>query len=191
MGVATLIGMSRRRLVLGGVVLAVVGAALVAVLLGGEDQTVELAVGDADTLEAAACPPAYDVLRAGRFTAAEIEAAKGGNFAINGEGVELEPAVDWTINPEGSRAFVHTLYKFQWIAPLLYAYRGQGDLEALEQARDLVLDFADANPPDGDPVDPDVWDDKRTGDRGPYLAYVMRAAECEGLLEPEQREPWW
>ncbi len=51
-----------------------------------------------------------------------------------------------------------------------------------------MLDFARANPPDGDPVDPDIWDDKRTGDRGPYLAYIMRAAQCEGLLDADERE---
>lgn len=140
------------------------------------------------SLAEAACPPKYEVLRAGNFTDAEIATAKEATFLINGNEVELRPPVDWTINPIDARSFSHTLFKFQWVDPLLFAYREQGDVEALLQATELVLDFARANPPEGDPVDPDVWDDKRSGDRGPYIAYVMRAASCEGLLDEDEAD---
>jgi hypothetical protein len=176
--------MSSKRLAIGGVVLAAALVGLVVLLAWGSED----GPGEHDALTAAHCPPRYEVLRAGRHSEAEIARAKRGVFLINGEPVKLSAPVDWTINPERARSFSHTLFKFQWLDPLLYAYRIQGDVEALERATRLVLDFARANPPDGKPVDPDVWDDKRTGDRGPYLAYVLRAASCEGLLDADERD---
>lgn len=151
-------------------------------------EPVEVSRGDLDALAGASCPPRYEVLRSGEFSRAKIAAAKRGEFVINDQPVSLQPPVDWNTNPQNARAFSHGLFKFQWIDPLLYAYRTDGDLEALQQATELVLDFAAANPPNGAPVDPEVWGDKRSGDRGPYLAYVLRAAECEGLLEADDRE---
>ncbi len=182
--------MSSKRLAFGGAVLAALAAViLILLVVGGDDgpEPVEIGASEQGALALAPCPPAYEVLRAGRFTPREVDVARAGDFQINGEQVSLQPPIDWTINPQQARAFSHTLFKFQWIDPLLYAYRTDGDVAALQQATDLVLDFARVNPPDGDPVDPDVWDDKRTGDRGPYLAYIMRAAECEDLLSVDQR----
>jgi hypothetical protein len=183
--------MSRRRLAIGGVVVALALAGLaLAYLLTRDEPLTDVDVTDEDiaALEAAECPPSYEVLRAGTFGRAQIAAAETGRFAINGERVELAPPVDWTMNPQQARSFSHTLWKFQWIDPLIYDYRENGNVDALQQAVDLTVDFAEANPPDGDPVDPDVWDDKRTGDRGPYLAYILRAADCEGLLDASRRE---
>lgn len=151
-------------------------------------EDVDVSAEEVAALEAAPCPPKYEVLRAGKHGPREVALAREGEFTINGERVRIAAPVDWTMNPQDARSFAHTLFKFQWIDPLIYDYRRSGNVAALEQATDLVLDFARANPPDGDPVDPDVWDDKRTGDRGPYLAYILRAAECEGLLDPAERE---
>jgi len=168
--------------------LAVLGIAYLVVTAEPNPKDVDVSADEIDALETASCPPEYDVLRAGKHGAAEVARAQAGEFTINGEQVELEPPVEWTQNPQDARSFSHNLFKFQWIDPLIYAYRTDGDVEALQRATDLVLDFARANPPDGDPVDPDIWDDKRTGDRGPYLAYIMRAAQCEGLLDADERE---
>jgi hypothetical protein len=183
--------MSSKRLAIGGVVLAAALAGLAVLIAWGSEDgpaTVEIGSAEREALAAAPCPPRYEVLRAGRHRAEEIARAKRGVFLINGDQVELREPVDWTMNPVGARSFTHTLFKFQWLDPLLYAYRTHGDAEALERATELVLDFARANPPDGEPVDVDVWDDKRSGDRGPYLAYVLRAASCEGLLDEEERD---
>ncbi len=186
--------MSSRRLALGGALAAAALAGLVWLLAGGtggsadEPEPIVLEDSELAALDGAPCPPRYEVLRAGRFSPAEVARAKRGQFTINGDAVRLEAPVDWTMNPQQARSFAHNLFKFQWIDPLLYAYRTEGDVEALRQATDLILDFARANPPDGDPVDADVWDDKRTGDRGPYLAYALRAASCEGLLDAEGAE---
>lgn len=186
--------MSRKHLAIGGVVVVAVLAGALGLLVGAggsesaEPEPIDLPPEDRVALAAASCPPRYEVLRAGEFERTEVERAKQGSFVINEQRVELSPPVDWTQNPQEARAFAHTLFKFQWIDPLLYAYRTEGDTEALRQATELVLDFARANPPNGEAVDPDVWDDKRTGDRGPYLAYVLRAAECEGLLDDAERD---
>lgn len=183
--------MSSKRLAIGGVVLAAALAGLAVLLAwGSEDGPAAVDVGDAEheALAAAPCPPRYEVLRAGLHRPAEVARARRGVFSINGDQVELQEPVDWTMNPAGARSFAHTLFKFQWLDPLLYAYRTEGDVEALEQATRLALDFARANPPDGEPVDEDVWDDKRSGDRGPYLAFVLRAASCEGLLDAAERD---
>lgn len=184
--------MSRRRLALAGGVSVLVLAALVGALLiaRADPAPISIEIGDAElsALAEAECPPSYEVLRAGTHSRAEVEAAKAGSFEINGERVLLEAPIEWTFNPQDARAFKHQLFKLQWIDPLLFAYRAHGDRQALEQATAIVLDFAAANPPEGDPVDPDVWDDKRTGDRGPYVAYLMRAASCEGLLDEGEQE---
>ncbi len=183
--------MSRKRFAIGG---AIVIAALAVIygylLLTAEKDPTDVHVTgeEISALEHASCPPQDEVLRAGRYTPAEVARAERGRFVINGRTVNLEPPVDWTMNPQHARSFAHNLFKFQWIDPLIYAYDHDGDVEALRQATDLVLDFARANPPGGDPVDPDIWDDKRTGDRGPYLAYILRAAQCEGLLDDGERE---
>jgi hypothetical protein len=186
--------MSTRRLALGGALAAAALAGLLGLLgCGGGSSSddaeppARVAAGP-PALDGAACPPRYEVLRAGRFSEEEVDRAKRGQFVINGESVELAPPVDWAFNPQDARSFAHSLFKLQWIDPLLYAYRTDGDTAALRQALDLALDFERANPADGDPVDADVWDDKRTGDRGPYLAYILRAAGCEGLLDDEQAE---
>ena len=186
--------MSRTRLALGGVLVVLVLAGGFALIAGGDPgadsgtEPIALPEEDLAALDAARCPPRYEVLRSGRFDRREIATAKRGTFVVNGVELELEPPVEWTINPQDARSFAHNLFKFQWVDPLLYAYRTEGDVGALRRAAQLALDFARANPPDGEPVDPDVWDDKRTGDRGPYLAYILRAADCEGLLTEPQRE---
>jgi hypothetical protein len=181
---------SRRLLIAGGSALALAIAGVVALLALREPgpETIDAGETELAALAGASCPPEYEVLRAGDHSPEAVAAARRGRFAVRGETVRLEPPVDWLLNPIEARSFSHNLWKFQWLDPLLYAYRTEGDVAALERALALVLDFARANPPDGEPVDGNVWDDKRTGDRGPYLAYVMRAAECEGLLDDGERE---
>ena len=187
--------MSRKRLAIGALVVVAALAVVLGVQAGSGDsgsssgpEPITLPDEDRAALAAGSCPPRYEVLRAGSFDDREVAAARRGTFVVNGERVALTPPVEWTFNPQDARSFSHTLFKFQWIDPLLFAYRTEGDVEALQQAAELALDFARANPPNGEPVDPDVWDDKRTGDRAPYLAYILRAAECEGLLDTAERD---
>ncbi len=126
--------MSRKRLAIGGAVVALALAGLaLAYLLTRDEPLTDVDVTDADiaALDAARCPPAYEVLRAGKHGRAQIDAAAGGEFTINGEQVELAPPVDWTMNPQDARSFAHNLWKFQWIDPLLFDYRENGNVEAL------------------------------------------------------------
>ena len=53
----------------------------------------------------------------------------------------------------------------------------------------VALDWVRHNPIGDDDTPEEAWTDKVVGDRTPYLAYMLRAAACEGLLTPrEERE---
>ena len=130
--------------------------------------------------------PAYRVLLAREHSPEAVQAAKSGQFDISYSGpAMLVPPVDWTMDPYDNTTWVHNLHGLRWLDQLLYAYVHDGDLEALEQARDLVLDWIAANPlPAGDPGP--AWASKVVGDRAGYLGFVTRAAACRNLLSDAQ-----
>jgi len=132
---------------------------------------------------AAACPLPYDVIRSPAPSATALQRAKRGNFEIHETTAHLVPPVNWESNPQNAQAYRHQLEKLQWIQPLLYAYQ-HGDRAALRQALGLALDWVRDNQPGGPTTPPDAWHDARTGDRAPYIAYVMNAARCEHMLTP-------
>ena len=53
------------------------------------------------------------------------------------------------------------------------------------QARDIALDWVAHNPRHHPPTDKS-WENKIIGDRAPYIAYIARAAACEGMLGQKQ-----
>jgi hypothetical protein len=90
------------------------------------------------------------------------------------------------MDPYDNRTWVLRLHTLHWALPLLDAYALDGDNAALVLARDLALDWATAARP-GDPTLPRLaWNDKTVGDRAGRLAYLTRAAACEGLLTDAQ-----
>jgi hypothetical protein len=141
--------------------------------------------GVAGAPRAAACPPPYDVIRAPAPSAATLRGAKQGDFEIHETTAHLVPPVNWESNPQNAQAYRHQLEKLQWINPLLYAYQ-HGDRSALRQTLALVLDWVRHNQPGAPGTPPDAWRDARTGDRAPYIAYVLNAAGCEHMLTPAQ-----
>jgi len=73
-----------------------------------------------------------------------------------------------------------------WLDVLFQAYQREGDRDALREARRLVLDWIRSNPRRGQNLPRKAWGDKISGDRAPYIAYLARAASCEGLLSDKQ-----
>ncbi len=120
------------------------------------------------------------------WSPSQVAAAQGGDFEVReGKPAHLVPPVDWTQDPYGDRSWVHYLHGFRWLDELLYAYVHDGDVQALAQARDLLLDWIASNPlPSGEPEQ--SWTDKTVGDRSGYLGFVTRAAACRGLLSDAQ-----
>jgi hypothetical protein len=130
--------------------------------------------------------PAYHVASSRTRSPSEVAAAKDGNFEVRkGKPAHLVPPVDWTQDPYDDRSWVHYLHAFRWLDQLLYAYVHDGNVHALAQSRDLLLDWIASNPlPSGAPEE--SWMDKAVGDRSGYLGYVIRAAACRGLLSNPQ-----
>ena len=112
----------------------------------------------------------------------EINAAKHGVFNISGVNVKIKRNMNWAYDPVGAESFRARLNDLRWLDTLLYAYRERNDVKALQRAKRIVVDWVENNPLRAPPTDR-TWFDKVAGDRAPYIAYVTRAAECEGLLE--------
>lgn len=158
-----------------------------AVVLGGA-LAVPAHAGTAEDLEglaAAPCPPPYRVMLAQDHSAAEVAAARDGRFAIAGTEVSLVPPIDWAQDPQLAKRFRGKLHELSWLDVLLSAYRDQGDVEALSQARDLVVDWVVWNPPNVVGVDK-AWVNKIAAHRSLMIAYAARAASCEGILDDQR-----
>lgn len=138
--------------------------------------------GAVKKLRTSPCPPKYAVRVARPWTSEEISAAKRGDFDIEGQDVHVDRNMDWTYDPVGSASFRARLHDLRWLDVLFYAYRENGDVGALRRAKTIVVDWVENNPLRA-PTTDRTWFDKVAGDRGPYIAYLTRAAACEGLLK--------
>lgn len=138
-------------------------------------------------LDAQPCPVEYRVITPLTYTAEEQAAAKTGDFrVISDYVVHLAPPVDWRQDPFESFEFKSRLNDLQWLNILLYAYATNGDVDALEQARDLALDWVAKNPRGGKTTAPEAWDPKTAAKRISYLSYLIRAARCADVLSDPQ-----
>ena len=177
----------------------VTGVAGLAILLGLLLQSDEGTVPESGwtglegttALAAAPCPALSALEPSGRrkwwseeVSARELALARSGRFRVFGRPrARLVVPVDWHQDPLAARVYRNRLHKLRFLAPLLRTYADAGDVRALEQAQDLALDWVEQND-SGDPATPpDVWRDKNVGDRVPFLAYTVRAAACEGMLD--------
>ncbi len=140
-------------------------------------------------MSVATCPPAYDVVATRAHSPEDRAAALGGDFdVLLGYRANLAPPVDWGADPYESRSWRHWLHALGWLDVLFQIHRDgdpSGDA-ALAQARDLALDWIAANPLPAPAEFQPAWADKVTADRTGYIAYLSRAAACEGLLDDAQ-----
>ncbi len=142
---------------------------------------------DATSLAEAPCPATYEVAVTRGWTRAEVRRGRErASFEVDGVRTRLRAPVDWSLNTANSRSFRHQLHKMKWTDVLFSAYL-DGDVGALRQAQALFGDWIGANPL-GEPGTPAAaWADKRTGDRAPYMAFLLRAGTCEGILNAKQQ----
>ncbi len=147
------------------------------------------AAGTIPLLGGIQCPARYEVAKDRSHSRAELRAARDGIFEVDGARTRLRAPVDWGLNTGRSRSFRHQLHKMKWSDVLLGAHAADGDRAALRQARDLFADWIEANPIRRPGTPAAAWADKRTGDRAPYMAYLLLAGTCEGIIDrPLQRD---
>jgi hypothetical protein len=161
--------------------------ALIALLLIGARPALGASTRDVNALLSSPCPP-YQVIRStDEWTAEEQDAALLGEFAVDFTNfrsyrTHLAPPVDWRKDPLHSQLWRSLLNSMRWLDVLFYVNRQRGDVGAIRQARDLVLDWVDADTDPHRAVDGRAWDSKTAGERAPVIGYLTRAAACKGLL---------
>jgi Heparinase II/III-like protein/Heparinase II/III N-terminus len=104
-------------------------------------------------------------------------------YSVRGTDIELAPPVDWRMDPHDNQSWRFWFHAMQFLDVPLRIYEEDGDLEALAKARDLVLDWAAANPVGGEHTGDFAWYDMGTGIRAAFLGYVWRECRRNELLE--------
>lgn len=175
--------------------LAIIGAALGATVAAPTSVAHAGIAGQARALERASCALDYDAVHERPYNRAEQRRAMRGRFGVTDKNVrvKLDPPIDWSSDPINSKSFRGKLHALGYLDVLFYIYSASDRYDpsekrqALRMARDIALDFVESNPLGGDGVDRKAWTNKVTADRAGYLAYVTRAAQCEGMLEDDTR----
>ena len=130
--------------------------------------------------------PTLHVAGRSGFSQEEIAAGAENRFLIYTTVVTLIPPVDWGMDPARQRSFRHQLHTLNFLGVLYRRYTQMEDRGALRRAVALILDWIASNPyGGGDPADA-PWSDMVVGIRAPYMAYGLRAAACESLIDGEQ-----
>lgn len=137
-------------------------------------------------LGAAPCPSTTSI-DLPMVSAARIEAAREGRFSVFGpEPTEFGKTIDWHTDPLGAERYRQNLHKLRFLTPLLSSYVYEDRVADLEQALAVARDWVRHNPRGNPKTAGEAWSDKVVGDRTPYLAYLLRAGACEGLLSSGQ-----
>lgn len=147
-------------------------------------------------LVSAGCPVQYEALRQHPYTSEQLQEARSGRFKLSEKPfppAQISPPVDWTRDPYDSKSWRKAFHTLSYLDALFHIYNDgttpEGErVAALSQARDLGLDWIASNPKGGKHVDPRGWTNKVVADRGPYIAYLARAAACQGILTAAQAE---
>jgi hypothetical protein len=144
--------------------------------------------GFREALRKLPCPPENLVLRSAQsYSAAAVrDARERSRFQVHEAEVRLEPPVDWLQDPYESKAFRGRLADLDWTGVLFSTYREQGDIGALRQAGDLILDWVRNQRRGGEGTSDQAWQGKAAGDRVLTLAYLARAGACEGTLSDRE-----
>jgi Heparinase II/III-like protein/Heparinase II/III N-terminus len=135
-------------------------------------------------LDAAPCPSTTSIALP-TVSPARIEAARERRFSVFGpKPTGLGEPIDWHTDPLGAERYRQNLHKLRFLTPLLSSYAYDDQTADLEQAVAIGLDWVRHNPRGAPATADEAWSSKVVGDRIPFLAYMVRAGACEGLLSP-------
>lgn len=163
--------------------------ALLSAALGLGAPTVASAEGKNDPrtyLRAPGCPVAYRTEKTGTYDRERQVEALHWRLKVHNQVLEMRPPIDWKRNPYDSKAFDARLADLSFLDQLLFIYvastdfQGPKKLRALRMAREIVLHWVRAEG-QGE-VNSETWTDRVAARRATFVAFVARAAACEGAL---------
>jgi hypothetical protein len=131
----------------------------------------------------------YRVWGSKKRSEGEKELSRDGRYIVFPgivEPTELVPPIDWLQDPFKSRSWRAQLHTLRMLDVLFQMYFRDGELEALERARDIILDWIAQNPPGAPELSEYAWLDKVVGDRAPYFAYLLITGCQSHILAPDQ-----
>ena len=159
--------------------------AIGAIPLGGSDESELWTVLQPEAALAVAPCPSDTSIAVPTVSPSTIEDARARRFEVFGpKPVELSDPVDWHLDPLDAERFRQNLHKLRFLDPLISSYMATGNTDDLGLATAIGLDWVRNNPRGKRETPQEAWTDKVVGDRAPYLAYLLRAGACEGLLAP-------
>jgi Heparinase II/III-like protein/Heparinase II/III N-terminus len=108
-------------------------------------------------------------------------------FPVRGVKVHLMPPIDWAMDPPDNRAWRFWFHTMQFLHVPLRVYAADRDIEALEVARGLVLDWIEGNAPGSARAGDFAWFDMSAGIRASFFGYTWRECRrCELLNEAQE-----
>ncbi|WP_374275573.1 heparinase II/III family protein [Brevundimonas sp.] len=103
--------------------------------------------------------------------------------------VPMDEPIDWEEPEAERRSWFYHLQALDPIEPALAQWSAIGDLEALELAVSVALDWAGAHADRTDPAQwPRVWYDMATGLRAYRLSYLLEEARRANLIDGEDED---
>jgi hypothetical protein len=141
-------------------------------------------------LRAPGCPVAYRTEKAAVYSLEEQRRALNWRLKVHNQVLEMKPPIDWTRNPYTSRAFEARLADLVFLDQLLYIYVESQDYprekkrRALRMALQIALHWRRAE--EQGKVNRETWTDRPAARRATFVAFVSRAAACEGMLDKRQ-----
>jgi hypothetical protein len=174
----------RRTTMLGALIVAV----LAAVAAGPVPSASAKPAGPAalEYLKAPGCPVAYRTEKAAIYDADEQRRALHWRLKVHNQVLEMQPPIDWTRNPYTSKAFEARLADLAFLDQLLFIYVSSKDVgperkeRALKMALRIVLHWR--RRAETGRVNGETWTDRPAARRATFVAFVTRAAACEGML---------
>jgi Heparinase II/III-like protein/Heparinase II/III N-terminus len=111
-----------------------------------------------------------------------------GQFKVYGRAVTLTPPIDWQQDPYDSRSWCYQLHSLIWLTPALRAYAASGDQVPLVASLRIFDDWISVHLENPIGISEFAWYDMAVSQRAPSLAFALRAALVENLLDDSQAE---
>lgn len=139
-------------------------------------------------------PVVYAVGKSGAHSSEACRFSEVGKFTIFadiGDATTVDPPFNWRQDPFESRSWQAQLHTLRFLDVLFFRYGQSEDLRALRMASEIAVDWCKSNLHGAEEISEFAWGDKVTGDRAPYLGYVLREAARHDLLSPEDASVLW